>query len=199
MKNIQLIFNVVFCIAIATLFALYMNGKNSSPATSGTAAATASSTDLRIAFFHSDSITLHYEMFKTEKDKLDLQMKAAEDKFVSRQKAFEKEAADFQQRAQYLTMTEKEKRQEQLYFQQQELMQMEQTLSAELAKAENEVNIRIAQEIENFLKEYAVTNQFTYILSYKQGANLWYADPKLDITADVLRELNQRYQKKKPE
>jgi outer membrane protein len=176
-----------------------MNGKNSSPATSGTAAATASSTDLRIAFFHSDSITLHYEMFKTEKDKLDLQMKAAEDKFVSRQKAFEKEAADFQQRAQYLTMTEKEKRQEQLYFQQQELMQMEQTLSAELAKAENEVNIRIAQEIENFLKEYAVTNQFTYILSYKQGANLWYADPKLDITADVLRELNQRYQKKKPE
>ena len=41
MKNIQLIFNVVFCIAIATLFALYMNGKNSSPATSGTAAATA--------------------------------------------------------------------------------------------------------------------------------------------------------------
>jgi outer membrane protein len=199
MKNVQLVFNVLLSIAVVTLFALFLKGKKQGTSEISVAEQAAAATDLRIAFFHSDSITANYEMFKQEKEGLDQKMKEAEDKFAARQRNFEKEAADFQERAQYLTMTEKEKRQEQLYRQQQELMQMEQTLSGELARAESEVNVKIAAEIETFLKEYAETHKFTYILSYKQGANVWYADPRLDITKDILQELNERYQKKKPE
>jgi len=199
MKNIQLVFNVLLSIAVVTLFAIFLNGKKASKSQAMSVEQAAASTDLRIAFFHSDSITTHFELFKQEKEVLERKMKEAEDKFAARQRAFEKDAAEFQQRAQYLTMTEKENRQEQLYRQQQELMQMEQTLTGELAQAENEVNVKIAGEIESFLKEYAREHQFTYILSYKQGANVWYADPRLDITADLIKELNQLHPKKKPE
>jgi outer membrane protein len=199
MKNLQLIFNVLLTIAVVTLFALYVNGKNASGAKKSLPVHSGGATNLRIAFFYSDSITANYEMFKQEKTLLDTKMKAAEDKFAASQRAFEKDAAEFQQRAQFLTITEKEQRQEKLYRQQQELMMMEQTLTGELAKAETEVNERIAKEIEAYLKEYAENNQLSYIISYKQGANVWYADQALDITAEVLKELNDRYKKKKPE
>jgi outer membrane protein len=49
--------------------------------------------------------------------------------------------------------------------------------------------------LEDFMKRYAEKNSYKMILSYKQGVTLWYADPKLDVTADAIKSLNDEYNK----
>lgn len=200
MKNFSLVFNVLLTVAVVILFALHFSGKAGKRAgTAPTAAEAAATTQLRIAFFYSDSIMEHYELFKEERTAMEQEMKNARNKLAAGQREFEKQVAEFQQRAQYLTITEKEAKEQRLYQQQQQLLQDEQRLSGELAEKNAGVNKRIVETIEAFLKEYAAENNFTYILSYTQGESLWFADPQLDITADILKELNQRYKNKKAE
>lgn len=197
MKNINIVINVILFIAISTLFALHFSGSKNIPEKENTRNPIIPGESVRIAYFNADSLTINYELFKDEKIKMDSKMREAENKFAIRQKEFEKEAAEFQQRSQYLTITEKENREKKLYGKQQELMMMEQTLSNELAKSESDVNNRIIAEVEDFLKKYAGENKLNYILSYKRGANVWFADPKLDITKDILEKLNNSYRMKK--
>jgi outer membrane protein len=140
-----------------------------------------------------------YEMFKDERAIMETKTKQAESNFIAAQKKFEKEANDFQQRAQFLTITDKEAKQEKLYNEQQRLVQMEQTLSAQLQKDEAEVSKRIFDTIEVFLKDYAKENNYTYVLSYTRGGGIWYADQGLDITTDVVKILNERYKSTKAE
>jgi outer membrane protein len=78
-------------------------------------------------------------------------------------------------------------------------MQLEQTLTADLQNQESEVNKKIFDSIEVFLKEYAKEKGYTYVLSYTRGGGIWYAEKSLDITGDILKELNDRYKNKKAE
>lgn len=198
MKSINLLFNVVLTVAVVVLFALFFSNKkaggsgSSSVATSGGAAA-------NIVFFNSDSLMDNYQMFQDEKVVMEKKTKDAEDSFAAEQKKFEKEANEFQQRAQFLTITDKEAKQEKLYREQQRLMQMEQSLSADLQKQEAEVSKRIFDTIEAYLKDYAKDKGYTYVLSYTRGGGIWFANPELDITSDVLKELNEQYKNKKAE
>jgi outer membrane protein len=104
---------------------------------------------------------------------------------------------EFQQRAEFLTITERESREKKLGQKQQELMQLEQNLSDQLAEKEAAVNKQIFTNVENFLKEYAKKNNFTYVVSYMPGGQIWYTNPALDITADMIKHLNEEYEKTK--
>ncbi|MFM2285271.1 MAG: hypothetical protein RLZZ543_768 [Bacteroidota bacterium] len=198
MKSINLLFNVVLSVAVIVLFALHFSGKKSGASASGGASA-AGTEGLNIVFFDSDSLSNGYEMFKDERSKMEQKTKEAESSFIAEQKKFEKEANEFQQRAQFLTITDKEAKQEKLYREQQRLMQLEQTLTADLQNQESEVNKKIFDSIEVFLKEYAKEKGYTYVLSYTRGGGIWYAEKSLDITGDILKELNDRYKNKKAE
>jgi outer membrane protein len=199
MKNVNLVLNVLLTMAVVVLFALYFKDKKSGNNEVPSAAIAAANTNLRIAFFNSDTLMSQYEYFKVERTKLEEETKKAEQELVAKQKAFEKEATDFQQRAQFLTITDKEAKQEKLYMQQQQLAQLEQQLTNRLTQQESAVNKEIFYTIETFLKEYAKKNGFTYVLSYARGGGIWYAESKLDITADMLKILNEQYANKKTE
>ena len=51
--------------------------------------------------------------------------------------------------------------------------------------------------IQNFLKQYNKTKKYDFIMS-KAGDNMLLANPKYDITNEVVKGLNKRY-KTKPE
>ncbi|MFN5371355.1 MAG: OmpH family outer membrane protein [Bacteroidia bacterium] len=195
MKNINLIFNVVLTMAVAVLFALHFSGDTSN--TNTAEAVAKASSDLRIAYFNSDSIRTQYAMFTVEKEKMEAEMKQAEDRLIAEQKKFQADVSEFQQRAEFLTITERESRAKKLGQKEQELMQLEQSLSAQLAEKEAGVNKQIFTNVENFLKDYAKKNAFTYVVSYMPGGQIWYTNPALDITADMVKHLNEEYEKTK--
>jgi outer membrane protein len=195
MKNLNLLINIVLVIAVTVLFALHFSsGRKPKPGIS-TDGASGAVSDLSIAYVNADSLTANYQMYKDELAAASERSAAAEEKFSAEQRKFEKDANDFQQRAQFLTITDREAKQEKLVRRQQELMQLEQQLAGDLQRQEAEVTKRIFDTIDVFLKNYAVEKELNYILSYARGGGVWFADPRFDITPEVLQELNARYKK----
>ena len=58
-------------------------------------------------------------------------------------------------------------------------------------------NEEMRDSIQNFLKQYNKTKKYDFIMS-KAGDNILLANPKYDITNEVVKGLNKRY-KTKPE
>lgn len=199
MKNLNLLINIVLVAAVTTLFAMHFASERKSGSSTSSADHAVSTGELNIVFVNADSLTQNYELYKDEFAAAAKRTSEAEERFTAEQRKFEKEANEFQQRAQFLTITERESKQERLVKKQQELMQLEQQLSADLQRQEGDVSQRIFQEIDVFLKEYAEKQGYTYILSYAKGGGVWYAAPQHDITPEVLKELNERYKKQKTE
>ena len=54
----------------------------------------------------------------------------------------------------------------------------------------------IKSKIETFLKEYNRTKDYSYIVSYEQGL-FYYKDTAYNITADVVKGLNELYKTKR--
>ncbi|MEX1187772.1 MAG: OmpH family outer membrane protein [Bacteroidia bacterium] len=201
MKNLNLFINILLVIAVTVLFALQLSSRsgNSSKADKPGAMASGNASNLNIAFVNADSLTESYEMYKDEFEAASKRTQEAEETFTSKQRQFENEANDFQQRAQYLTITDRESKQEKLVKKQQELMQLEQQLSTELQRQEADVSKRIFDTIDVFLKQYAIDNGYSYVLSYARGGGVWYADAQFDITPEVLKALNEKYRMQKAE
>lgn len=196
MKNINLVFNVLLTMAVVVLFALHFSGKGDGEPSAAESVAAASA-NLKIAYFNSDTVRENYELFKVEKVAMEADMKSAEDRLIGEQKQFQKEVQEFQQRAEFLTITERESREKKLGQKQQDLMQLEQNLTNDLQAKEADVNKRIFDNVEAFLKDYAKKNGFSYVVSYMPGGQIWYTNPALDITQDMLKHLNEEYAKNK--
>ena len=84
----------------------------------------------------------------------------------------------------------------------QKLQQLQQNAQNELAKLQESSANQMEQSqkqlndsIDNFLQEYAVKNHYDVIL--KKGAG-FYMNPNLDITNEVVEQLNKRYTKVAP-
>ena len=80
--------------------------------------------------------------------------------------------------------------------QEQEIVQLEQTLTLEFEKEGVQKNQALRDSINKFMIEYNKNKGYDFIIT-KLGENLLYANPAYDITNDVIKGLNERYATKK--
>lgn len=208
MKNISLIINGVLAIAIAILFYQVNSLKNpgvvsesSTSETEAKPAIIASSTNLvdaKIAYINTDSINEHYDyisdftkVIRNKKATLEAQMQSMTAKFQQEYEAFQQSA-----QAGVAPQSELQKQQASLERQQQELANKElqmQNLGVEL----EEKNMELNQNVKDYLQKIN-NGRFDYILSYSDlMPTILLANPKLDITTEVLKGINDEYRAKK--
>ena len=77
----------------------------------------------------------------------------------------------------------------------QEIMQLEQKLSQDLAEEELKASNAFINKTDKFLQKIGVNLGFDYVLSYRLGGPMLYANTSLDITQKVITELNEAYEK----
>jgi outer membrane protein len=56
-----------------------------------------------------------------------------------------------------------------------------------------DMNVALIDSVMNFLKRYNEKYKFDYILGFTKGGNILYANDTLDVTNDVIKELNAAY------
>jgi outer membrane protein len=204
MKNLSLILNGILAIAIAILFYQVNNLKhgessNSTEPVIGNAEiiTTASSTklaDAKIAYVNTDSINEHYayiadftKVIRNKKATLEAQMQSMTAKFQQEYEAFQQSA-----QAGVAPQSELQKQQASLERQQQELANKElqmQNLGVEL----EEKNMELNKSVKDYLLKIN-NGRFDYILSYSDlMPTILLANPKLDITSEVLEGINREY------
>ncbi|MCR5179741.1 MAG: OmpH family outer membrane protein [Bacteroidaceae bacterium] len=175
------------------------NNSQNAPTAEGEAAE-AEVTGLKVAYVEVDSLMTQYEFCKDYNLLLNQKGENAQKTLADKQRALQNHAAALQKKYEsngFTTRDELERAQNQLAREQQDLADLEQRLMSELASEQQKLTMEMRDSIQAFLKTYNKAKKFDYILS-RSGDNILLANPKFDITNDVVAGLNKRY-KAKPE
>ena len=138
---------------------------------------------VKIAYVDADSVNEHYQFCKDYKEILEKKSQTAQNTLNQKGLALQKAVADFQNKLQQgeLTREQAESQQTSLQKRNEQLQQLEQSLTAEFAKEQDKFNEALHDSVNNFLT----------------GDNILLADESLNITEDVIKGLNKRYKSEK--
>jgi len=193
-----LIMNALMLIGLITLFVMYSKSHSSSADKVSGAINKSQNSVVSLAYVNNDSILSNYELVKIMRAELEAKGKRLEGEVASKQRAFEKDAAYFQQQVEKKTLSEQSAQEiyGQLQQEQQKIYELRDRYAAELQKSEMDMNVALLDSVMNFLGRYNQKYKFDYILGFTKGGNILYANDTLDITKNVIEELNAEYRSK---
>ena len=148
-----------------------------------------------IVFINSDLILEKYLLVNKLAAQLERDRQKKDADFEARQKVYEQDAQYFQQQVQQQSISEQSAQQiyEQLMIKQQELYELQEQYTAELAQKEYAMNIILLDSVRNYLTRLNNIYNYDYILSYNTAGNIILAKDTFDITLPVLEGLNKEY------
>lgn len=152
----------------------------------------------KIVYVNADTLSEQYEYFKEIRTNLEAKVKKAQSDLQSKGQAFQREVAEYEQKAATMSASDRQATEERLARKQQELGRLDQTASQSLAQDEATEFNNVYTTITEYLKKHAEDNGYTFVLTYsKTNPGVLYADEKLDITKQILDGLNAEYKAKK--
>lgn len=147
----------------------------------------------KIAWANSDSVSKYYTLANELRKNLEEQKLSAQGtletmygKFEKKQKALEKEAP-------ILGQTELQQKYQELQMLEQEILQKEQMLQQELSQNEYSATTGYINLTNEFMQEIGQKLGYDYVISFAAGGQLMYGNPALDITDEIISELNTAY------
>ena len=194
MKGTSLIVSIVLFVAIAVLYVLHFtegnkNGQNSSLDDK----AVISRDGLKIAYVKADSVILNYKLAEFLHDDFTKKQEVFSGEYTTKRKSFEKDAAAFQEKLQrggFLSEQSAVKERDRLVGLEQEILKMDQDLSATLGKMQNTNTQQVLDSLLNSLKQYNANKNYDYILN---ASSILIGDEGDNITADILKLMNEKY------
>jgi outer membrane protein len=176
MKNLQLIVNIVLLVAVGVLFILLYSGKNSGNTSKNESGAVVTQ-EGQIYYVEIDSVIANYDMATDLAAELEKSFQTSDTEFANRQAAYQREVTNYQDRYNrgLITRSEATTIEEQLYTKQQELLNLQQTLSDELAEKQSVMNRQLIDAIMQYLDNSSDQFNYKYVLGATFGGNVLYA------------------------
>lgn len=201
MKNLSLILNAVLAVAVIILFWLVLGNKTSEAggkkALMGKGAVSVGK--LPIAYINIDSLLLNYQFAKDANEALTKRQEESRLTINTKARQLQTEMGEFQRKLEnnaFLSRERAEQEQVRLQKKQQELQQMDGKLSQELMQVQQKMSEGLRDTITKFIKEYNKDGKYEMILSNTSSDNVLWASKGYDITEEVTRMLNERFEKK---
>lgn len=152
----------------------------------------------KIVYINSDTLSEKYEYYKDVRTKLEAKVKKAQSDLQSKGQAFQREVAEYQQKAATMSASERQATEERLARKQDELGRLDQNASASIAQDESTEFTNVYNTITEYLKKHAEEKGYELVLTYSvSNPTVLYAEKKMDITAEVVEALNTEYKDKK--
>ncbi len=197
MKRLPLVLNILLAVAVIVLYVLHFTGIGTSkkPSDSAILAGTADGTD--IFYVQIDSVISKFDMATDLSSELETKYNSSEAALKSRQESYQKDVSDYQYKVQrgLVTRTDAQAIEQQLYTKQQDLLKLQQDLSSEITEKQTVMNRQVINAIMEYLKENSSQFNYKYVLGTSFGGNILYANDSLDITSNIVKGLNEQYQK----
>jgi outer membrane protein len=150
----------------------------------------------KMAYFEMDSIAANFDLVKELKTELTKKEEAITAEINRKSKEIQEKINYYQNLDQNNKLS-----QEQSQAANVEITNMNEALKNRRQQLDQDYNSfmmtkqnEIKSKIEDFLKEYNKTRNFSYIVSYEQGL-FYFKDTAYNITADIVKGLNQKYKK----
>jgi len=200
MKKLSLWLNIILIIAVAGIYFLYFTSdKSAKTEISESGKDVEIDRDYAIAYVNIDTLIQNYDLFVDKSNELSKKRNESEAELQIQSKSFEKEVRDFQEKASkgLITRTKAQMLQQQLAQKEQQLYATRDNLAMQLSEEEQVMYRQILDKVMKYLEEYNKDYNYRYIFSNSFGGQLLYTDKSLNITQDVLKGLNEQYNKEK--
>lgn len=188
-------------LSLGLLVAVGITACNQKPAATTSNAPAASTTTTApdheaIVYINSDTLLSKYNYVKDINKKMNDKGNAAKAEVQSRRDGLQREYAEYQKNAATMPADQRQTTEQRLQREGQAEQAYEQNTSAELQDAQAKATQKLDDKVAEYVKQYAKEKGYKLVLTYaKSGSNVVYGDPSLDVTADVLKGLNDAYTK----
>jgi len=190
----QKLINIILGAGIAVM--LFLHLKNTGSATSSSSVKPDTAKALKLAYVDLDSIQEKYVFYKEKMQEFEKKKESADRDLNNAFQKIEAEKNAFAQRGNSITQAEYENFQRAYQGKMQNLDQQKQMLENNIAAEGSKTMEDLKKRINDFLVEYNKKQSYGYIFSYSAALNiLFYKDPALDITDEVVAGLNAAYNK----
>jgi outer membrane protein len=199
MKRLPLVLNIVLAVAVIVLYILHFTGMGASKNISDSALSVGTADGTDIFYVQIDSVISKFDMATDLSGELETKYKSSEAALSSRQESFQKDVSDYQYKVQrgLVTRTDAQTIEQQLETKRQDLLKLQQDLSNEITEKQTVMNRQVINAIMEYLKENSSQFNYKYVLGTSFGGNILYANDSLDITKNIVKGLNEQYQKSK--
>jgi|TARA_B100001094_G_scaffold109129_1_gene105027 outer membrane protein len=148
---------------------------------------------VNIAYVNSDTVSKYYEYAKKIQKDLTNKRSEAENQIKSKYFAYESLVKEFEKASPIMGDREKMEKAQKIRLLEQEIMQVEQQLSAQVSKEELRLTEGYIMKTNEFMQDIGQRLGYDYVMSYRVGGAMLYANPSHDITNEIIELLNQEY------
>ena len=155
---------------------------------------------MKIAYVEIDTLMQKYQFCIDYNELASIEGENIQRTLTGKQRTLEQHAAAMQKKYESNGFTSQEeltRAQQSLQAEQQALQELSERLQSSFMEEQAKYNDEMRDSVQKFLKMYNKTKKYDFIMA-KAGDNMLLANPKYDITNEVLKGLNKRY-KVKPE
>jgi outer membrane protein len=195
MKNLSLVLSALALVGVLILFGMRLSGdkNNNGSGSSAPISRTVTGGGGRIAYVDIDTLEANYEFLKNKKSEFTKRQQGMKAELERSAQQMQNDVANLQRKAQSGAMTEAEMKsaEKRVMQMQQSLQAREQALTQQLMDEQEQFNKDLQTRLDKFLEEYNKDKRYDYILSYSRSGSILYADKSLDITADVIKGMNE--------
>ena len=153
---------------------------------------------MKIAYVEIDTLMQKYQFCIDYNELASIEGENIQRTLTGKQRTLEQHAAAMQKKYESNGFTSQEeltRAQQSLQAEQQALQELSERLQSSFMEEQAKYNEEMRDSIQKFLKMYNKTKKYDFIMA-KAGDNMLLANPKYDITNEVLKGLNKRYQVK---
>ncbi|MDB9775272.1 OmpH family outer membrane protein [Vicingaceae bacterium] len=192
MKNLSITLNVVLLVAVAILFYLVLSEpKITEPVSKVSTEDTTSATSgLKIAYINTDTLWANYDLVKVLREELEDKQAQFKRQLEGKVKALESRYLKLREDAPMLTQADGEKRQMALMQEEEGIGQMQEELALKLAEEEDNMKRKIKANLDRQLAKMKEIQKLDLILDYSTTSSLLLADSTMNITTEVVSQLN---------
>ncbi len=192
MKNLSITLNVVLLVAVAILFYLVLSEpKITEPVSKVSTEDTTSATSgLKIAYINTDTLWANYDLVKVLREELEDKQAQFKRQLEGKVKALESKYLKLREDAPMLTQADGEKRQMALMQEEEGIGQMQEELALKLAEEEDNMKRKIKANLDRQLAKMKEIQKLDLILDYSTTSSLLLADSTMNITTEVVSQLN---------
>lgn len=197
MKNLSLVLNIVLLAAVGYLYYYDFSGKKvkdvAAKITNSYVATDSNGHRQPLAYVELDSLNESITYIKERRKELDAEMKAIEAEQENGYRNLQAQKDNFLKKGGTITQEEAQIFQGKLMDQQQQIDTRKQMLSQKLNEKSFGIMEDIQKKLKQFLAEYNKDKNFMYIFTTGSGLDyMVYKDSSLNITADVIKGMNQK-------
>lgn len=150
--------------------------------------------ELKMAYVNTDTLFDKSLMLKALEEEFVAEKLMMENQFKTQYQKLEKDYQDAEAGASQLSQEALQILGQKLQQREQELMMQKQSMEQQLMQSEQDKNDAFYKETRDFVDQFAKANGYHIVYGYNGFGNVLYMDSQFDITAQVVAELNEKYE-----